>query len=57
MISHILIHKASREINSFIIIDLAQHIAKAAKGSLKVLYVMVHEPQMEPAAHKVFLKL
>jgi len=57
MVTHVLVHHTSGDVNSLVIWDLDQHFTEALKSFLELISFMEHQSQMEPAAHEVLLKL
>lgn len=57
MIAHICIDNTSCDVNSFIIFNCLENLGETFQSVLKSIYSVVHESQMEPAAHKVLLNL
>jgi len=57
MVTHVLVHHTSGDVNSLVIWDLDQYFTEALKSFLELIRFVEHQSQMEPAAHEVLLKL
>ena len=57
MVTHVLIHDAPGDVDSFVIVDSRQNFRKTFEGILEFVKSVVHETKMEPATHEVLLNI
>ena len=56
MVVHVLVDHSSRDVHSLVVWDLGKDFAEAFKCLLKLVGLVVHQSQMETAAHEVVLQ-